>query len=340
MQPLKSDFSSSNPPPPSTAAGAPLFYGDDMTNTATQPQRPLYECAGSSSLDGFTWCEWFDESCRFSSQVFGNITNLVESIVPKVAATHLEVPQLSTSTPSTSSTATHVNFAEPSFYLREMWATMDLPYGVRVPLQNAFLCPFRPPEHCVFYTPILSGINFTFMNNSKYLARLSATSGISLMDDNDDTMSTSSFGSAKGFASGGNRHTMVWYAAEKPENRAPLVDQVDLLQKQIFPALYEAENTDFTHNSWFAVLWQPIQCNNHTPQRSCGSFLAMYLIRPPRYLFFNEVLEKDRPRRKTTSHFFACDNASTDSAVFRCDQLSISYDLWQDKKRCSRRRAK
>ena len=42
---------------------------------------------------------------------------------------------------------------------------------------------------------------------------------------------------------------------------------------------------DYTYHSWFSVLWQPIYCLNHSPTYSCGSFLAYYLVRPPRHLF-------------------------------------------------------
>ncbi|CUG89421.1 Hypothetical protein, putative [Bodo saltans] len=77
----------------------------------------------------------------------------------------------------------------------------------------------------------------------------------------------------------------VWYAPERVENRRGLLEQVELLAETECSLLMEGSTTDVSFDSWFSVLWQPIYCHHHTPQRSCGAFLAFYVFRPARCLF-------------------------------------------------------
>ena len=111
--------------------------------------------------------------------------------------------------------------------------------------------------------------------------------------------------------------TMLWSSSERPENRPPLIDHIKLLADDGFTALLEANNTDVTYSSWVCVLWQPVFCHGHTPQQSCGSFLAYYLLRPPRHLFRSGVGP------------VSVMNACSDSPVFRCETNLIGIDLWR-----------
>lgn len=78
---------------------------------------------------------------------------------------------------------------------------------------------------------------------------------------------------------------VTWTAAEKPDSRAPLFDQMAELLRTQFPFLQGALSCDFECQSWYAVLWEPIHCHGHSSSYSCGTVITYHLVRPPRHLF-------------------------------------------------------
>ena len=156
---------------------------------------------------------------------------------------------------------------------------------------------------------------------------------------------------------------MLWYSDEQqPEGRLPLYEQIELLAKHRYPALMRARNTDFTFNSWIAVLWQPINTSNLAPKQ-VGKFLAYYAIRPPRFLFepkmrvggprldmtitergagataadgtttttvFSPIPAPHGCVSKNCSNLFCSYNANEMGTVFRTDAAALapSFGLW------------
>lgn len=144
----------------------------------------------------------------------------------------------------------------------------------------------------------------------------------------------------------------VWYAPERPENRRGLIDQIEILAETECNALLESNTTDLTFDSWFSVLWQPVHCHHHTPQRSCGSFLAFYVFRPAREVF-SASTSGGHPRSSgggggavyaqvppSVSHFAstlprsllrprdAAENGAYDCPVLRTDSAALGFDYW------------
>lgn len=151
------------------------------------------------------------------------------------------------------------------YFIRDLWQAFDMPYGVQIPLKGSVFHPARrqgppqalPVDHAslVFYTPVLSGFHII-------------------------ASSPSSSSRSDGVAA--KRQHFRWFETEKPEDRLPLYDQIKQLTSQTqFAPLNDLRNIDVDPRSWFAILWQPILCKQHTPQNSCGSFLVFYLLNPP-----------------------------------------------------------
>eukprot|EP00758_Cryptobia_borreli_P013743 Tbor_TRINITY_DN5862_c1_g2::TRINITY_DN5862_c1_g2_i1::g.7012::m.7012 len=159
-------------------------------------------------------------------------------------------------------------------------------------------------------------------------------------------------------------NSIIWYSAETPEKRLPLFDQIQLLSEHLYPALMEANNTDLTHNSWFAVLWRPVYSGFQKRLKGDGSFLMFYAVRPPRHLFrpeqrltevYNrEAMPKEMKRVYASSESdkdisiylepsdlvsdrFSYGNFDEDSCVFRVDSkvLPNNMKLWSSKATCN-----
>jgi hypothetical protein len=131
-----------------------------------------------------------------------------------------------------------------SFRMCDLWMALDNPYAFEVPLHPVHLAPHKAPETVVYYTPSLSGFQF-------YCS----------IDGMNDICAN------------------AWFATEKPELRPCVLDQVELLRGE-YPDLWSKRNTDFSHKSWFALLWQPVYCHNHNNQWSAGTFLSLHFIHP------------------------------------------------------------
>jgi hypothetical protein len=233
----------------------------------------------------------------FDPLLFGNMVSLCEGISPRVVGSVCREFYPTT--------------GEPSLAMRMLWETLDHPFGTAVHLMHPVtLCPHKSPERTVYYTPYLSGIAVRANTSSPYWSGKSKGA----------SPSSSSTATAEETGSDAAQPAFAWFERDRPDNRVPLTDQIRQLAK-VFPALTDAESTSFDHQSWFAVLWQPIHGHTHTPQRSCGSFLAFYLLRAPRHLFGST---SDAPGP-------ASRYADWDSCIFRLDRFFFGVDYWAAK---------
>lgn len=112
-----------------------------------------------------------------------------------------------------------------------------------------------------------------------------------------------------------------WSASERPDNRNTISTQIEALMEADprYTLLTSANTSELDHQSWIAILWQPVFCGGHTAKEGTGSFLAFYLLRPPYQLFQPYVTRSESARR----------NASCTSSLFRADRSAIGFDLWQ-----------
>jgi hypothetical protein len=127
--------------------------------------------------------------------------------------------------------------------LHLLWKEFDNPFGVEIPVQGAQMSWLRHNES-LFYMPLLSGFSFVH-------------------------------------AESGERYEH--FVTAPPTDRAPLTQYMqNLISTKPFEKLASAHSCDFTFGSWYSVLWNPIHCQHHSPQRSAGIFLSYHLINPLR----------------------------------------------------------
>ena len=256
------------------------------SNQHNQQTSPTYHAVGD---DAFL-VDYPD--IPFEVANYGNIVSFVTSTTPKVVPFGA-VQML----------AGGQSVFEPQFHLSDVWKSLNVPFGVSIELENASFNPHKAPDRAAYYTPLLSAISFTYASHYSR-QRQNAAQGDTTSDDGVPMKDTAD--DSKEEKGPLDDIGMYWSTDAKPENRLPLWVQMERLASERFPGLLECRNTDFTHTSWFAVMWQPIFSHNHTPTKPAGQFLAFYLIRPP-----------------------LKSNYQQGTAVFKCD-LSTSMDrmLW------------
>ncbi|CBZ28004.1 conserved hypothetical protein [Leishmania mexicana MHOM/GT/2001/U1103] len=258
-----------------------------------------------------------------------------------------EGPVLPTPRPAQADRTHYWDFAGPSYCepvmtLKSIWQSFDSPFGCVVNLaEPIYPAPMRPAEGELVYTPLLSGFRIRFHPASPAYKRLTAlreirrqrrreeaaaseSAGVSAEDEH---ATTSVEGAAHG---GGSSHTtgsyaeedgvLTWSATDRPNNRNIMVEQIVELAKcdESYAELLTATTADVDHQSWVALMWQPVFCGGHSSKHSCGTFLAYYLLRAPRHLF---VPFADKSEG-------AAMNSSWSSPVFRGDRAALSFDLW------------
>eukprot|EP00759_Apiculatamorpha_spiralis_P054572 PhF_6_TR6976/c0_g1_i1/m.10316 len=134
-------------------------------------------------------------------------------------------------------------FTKLCYPLSSLWAFYDNPYGIEIPVNNAALTWQRPTDS-LYYAPLLSAFNFVFAESQERIEH---------------------------------------YATSPPTERAPLTQYVQqLISTPAYEKLRNARSCDFTFSSWISVLWNPIHCQHHSPQRSAGTFLTYHFINPLR----------------------------------------------------------
>ncbi|CCW70706.1 unnamed protein product [Phytomonas sp. Hart1] len=219
------------------------------------------------------------------------------------------------------------HFVEPIVSLASVWHSFNYPFGCLVPLyQSVILSNMRPPESKVVYTPLLSGFRIRFHDASAAYAKLLA---LKRREGNDrpngkagpHSLPFSPYGMIPSDSPG----LLSWSASERPDNRNGVVEQVEELARanEAFRTLLTASTADVDHQSWVAIMWQPVFCGGHTAKQSCGTFLAFYMLRAPRHIFM--------PFTDKSSG--TCINSSWDSPIFRVDNEILSFDIWSFKRR-------
>ncbi|CCW65111.1 unnamed protein product [Phytomonas sp. EM1] len=215
-----------------------------------------------------------------------------------------------------------VYFVEPIVSLASVWNSFNYPFGCLVPLsQVVILSNMRPPESKVVYTPLLSGFRIRFHDASAAYAKLLA---LQRQESNEKTNIKEGLNSLpsspNGVISSSSPGLLTWSASERPDNRNGVVEQVEELARanEAFRTLLTATTADIDHQSWVAIMWQPVFCGGHTAKQSCGTFLAFYMLRAPRHIF---VPFADKSAA-------TCMNSSWDSPVFRVDHEMLSFDIW------------
>ncbi|CAG9576507.1 conserved hypothetical protein [Leishmania major strain Friedlin] len=234
------------------------------------------------------------------------------------------------------------SYCEPVMTLKSIWQSFDSPFGCVVNLaEPIYPAPMRPAEGELVYTPLLSGFRIRFHPASPACKRLTAlrevrrqrrreeaaASEIVGVSAEDEHATTGVEGVVRG---GGSSHTtgsyaeedgvLTWSATDRPNNRNIIVEQIVELAKcdESYAELLTATTADVDHQSWVALMWQPVFCGGHSSKHSCGTFLAYYLLRAPRHLF---VPFADKSEG-------AAMNSSWNSPVFRGDRAALSFDLW------------
>lgn len=236
-------------------------------------------------------------------------------------------------------------YSEPVVSLRAIWECLDSPFGCVVDLaEPIFPAPMRPATDRLVYTPLLSGFRIRFHRASPAYRRLAAVrrakrGGASASPE--ETTSNGEVGRAPEDSTGGGTSVisaeetpriesddrlydddgvLTWSATDRPNNRSVLVEQIVELARsdESYSVLLTATTADIDHQSWVALMWQPVFCGGHAAKHSCGSFLAFYLLRSPRHLF---VPFADKSEG-------AALNSSWQSPVFRGDRAALSFDLW------------
>lgn len=112
---------------------------------------------------------------------------------------------------------------------------------------------------------------------------------------------------------------VTWSATERPDQRSLVLEQVYELAEsnERYSVLLSATTTELDHQSWFAVLWQPVYDQGHTAKNSCGSFIVYYALRPPRHMVSCQASGAVRAM-----------NSDVMSPVFRCDRHGTRWDMW------------
>lgn len=312
--------------------------GGGKGSAAASEPAPLYSVLNAANDNLCDWKDW-----PFNAQVYGNIHTFVERISPAVAA---QAHRMTTT--ACFPTGREVTAPEPEVLLSDVWKTFHMPFGLDIPLQGVRLTRFKhdPDPVSVFYTPTLSGVSLTFASTVPRQKRLEYVGRTEVAASPVRDNSNTGGGGSKDATVNGASETasppkspptpfstptgIRWFASEKPEMRMPMYDQMEALAHGEFPGLATARNTDFTHNSWFAVLWQPIHCHNHTAFHSCGSFLAFYLVRP-RPLPQHAAPARGRSLPNRINLMAALSGAPVQTPVFRCDALSFPINIWDMK---------
>lgn len=201
-------------------------------------------------------------------------------------------------------------FTEPIASLDSIWKSFDFPFGCTVPLaRSVYLSRMRAPEDNVVYVPLLSGFRIGFHDASQAYNQLH-----SLHRERQFTASPVSVDAQTGHM------LLTWSASERPDNRNIVLAQVRELTAcdAAYSVLLSANTADIDHQSWVAIMWQPVFCGGHSAKQSCGLFLAFYALRAPHHLFLPYA-------EKSTG---AALNSSWRSPVFRIDRAAIFFNIW------------
>ncbi|GET89545.1 hypothetical protein, conserved [Leishmania tarentolae] len=234
------------------------------------------------------------------------------------------------------------SYCEPVITLKSIWQSFDSPFGCVVNLaEPIYPAPMRPAEGELVYTPLLSGFRIRFHPASPAYKRLAALREVRRQRRREEAAASESVhapaedehtvtgveGAAHGSCSshtGGSYAeedgVLTWSATDRPNNRNIIVEQIVELAKcdESYAELLTATTADVDHQSWVALMWQPVFCGGHSSKHSCGSFLAYYLLRAPRHLFLPFADKSEG----------AAMNSSWNSPVFRGDRAALSFDLW------------
>nr|CAJ2475319.1 unnamed protein product [Leishmania braziliensis] len=234
------------------------------------------------------------------------------------------------------------SYCEPVVTLKSIWQSFDNPFGCVVNLaEPIYPAPMRPAEGELVYTPLLSGFRIRFHPASSAYKRLAALREVRRQRHREEaaagegagasTMDERAATSVEGAARGGSSYhatgpyaeedgVLKWSATDRPNNRNIIVEQIVELAKcdESYAELLTATTADVDHQSWVALMWQPVFCGGHSSKYSCGTFLAYYLLRAPRHLFIPFAYKSEG----------AAMNSSWSSPVFRGDRAALSFDLW------------
>ena len=228
------------------------------------------------------------------------------------------------------------SYCEPVVALKSIWQSFDSPFGCVVNLaEPIYPAPMRPAEEELVYTPLLSGFRIRFHPASPAYKRLAAIrevrrqrrreeSGAAGAGDGGgaDSATACSTGSKEAAATSYAEEdgVLTWSAADRPNNRNIILEQITELARcdESYAELLTATSADVDHQSWVALMWQPVFCGGHSAKHSCGTFLAFYLLRAPRHLFLPFANKSEG----------AAMNSSWSSPVFRGDRAALSFDLW------------
>ncbi|KPI88614.1 hypothetical protein ABL78_2282 [Leptomonas seymouri] len=226
------------------------------------------------------------------------------------------------------------SYCEPVITLKSIWQSFDNPFGCVVHLADPiYPAPMRPAEDELVYTPLLSGFRIRFHPASPAYKRLAAIREVRRQRRREESGATGGAdgGTDNTASSGGNDDStagsyaeedgvLTWSAADRPNNRNIILEQITELARcdESYAVLLTATSADVDHQSWVALMWQPVFCGGHSAKHSCGTFLAFYLLRAPRHLFVPFANKSDG----------AAMNSSWSSPVFRGDRAALSFDLW------------
>ncbi|KAG5501965.1 hypothetical protein JKF63_04235 [Porcisia hertigi] len=235
------------------------------------------------------------------------------------------------------------SYSEPIMTLKSIWQSFDHPFGCMVNLaEPIYPAPMRPAEGELVYTPLLSGFRIRFHPASPAYKRLAALREVRRQRRREEEAAAraSTGGSVEeepatagvegAACSGGSNHAsgsyaeedgvLTWSATDRPNNRSVIMEQIAELARcdESYAELLTATTADVDHQSWVALMWQPVFCGGHSSKHSCGTFLAYYLLRAPRHLFLPFSHKSEG----------AAMNSSWDSPVFRGDRAALSFDIW------------
>jgi hypothetical protein len=223
-------------------------------------------------------------------------------------------------------------YCEPVITLKSIWQSFDSPFGCVVNLaEPIYPAPMRPAEDELVYTPLLSGFRIRFHPASPAYKRLAAIrevrrqrrreeGGVAGDSGGAETTAGASRDAAASSSYAEEDGVLTWSATDRPNNRNIILEQVTELARcdESYAELLTATSADVDHQSWVALMWQPVFCGGHSAKHSCGTFLAFYLLRAPRHLFVPFANKSEG----------AAMNSSWSSPVFRGDRAALSFDLW------------
>ncbi|KAG5502235.1 hypothetical protein GH5_05206 [Leishmania sp. Ghana 2012 LV757] len=225
------------------------------------------------------------------------------------------------------------SYCEPIMTLKSIWQSFDNPFGCVVRLaEPIYPAPMRPAERELVYTPLLSGFRIRFHPASPAYKRLASLREVRRQRRREEAATRESAGVSAEVerVAAGSCHSagsyaeedgvLTWSATDRPNNRNIIVEQMVELAKcdESYAELLTATTADIDHQSWVALMWQPVFCGGHSSKHSCGTFLAYYLLRAPRHLFIPFADKSEG----------AAMNSSWNSPVFRGDRAALSFDLW------------